>query len=175
MLDIISYIHDRFSASANQVRIRTFSQYDVRVEGWFKGELLYLLHRLKRQHIINDFQREVPVNPANRRRRVDFQVKLGRRTHLCELKAMCISQEQQTPRNLNFYFRDDQVGIIKDFRKLDAMNRRNMWVLAFVYPKPSVEVWQAAIGRIPDEFIHWHCVSALEDYPPCFFISLWKR
>ncbi len=175
MLDIMSYIHDRFSTSANQVRIRTFSQYDVRVEAWFKGELLYLLRQLKRQHIINDFQREVPVNPPNSRRRVDFQVKLGRRTHLCELKSMCISQGQQTPRNLNFYFRDDQVGIIKDFRKLDAMNRRNMWVLAFVYPKPSIEVWQAAIARIPHELIHWHCVSALEDYPPCFFISLWKR
>jgi hypothetical protein len=173
MLEITHNIRNLFSA--NQDRITTFSEYDVRVESWFKGELLYLLHQLKDERIINDFQREVPVNPARSRRRVDFEIRVGKRTHLCELKSMCISQKQQTPRNLNYYFRDDKNGIIKDFRKLEAINGRNRWVLAFVYPKPSVEVWQGAISRIPNELNHWRCISVLEDYPPCFFISLWKR
>lgn len=32
-------------------------------------------------------------------------------------------QAAGTPRNLHFYFRDDHVGLIKDFKKLDELSR----------------------------------------------------
>jgi hypothetical protein len=61
------------------------------------------------------FEREVN-SPYTPREEISdrFQVWLGADEHLCELKAPCISQAAGAPRNLQFYFRDDHVGLIKE-------------------------------------------------------------
>ena len=94
-----------------------FAQMDSRIEGWFKAELLVLFNRLLANEVIEKFDREANVlSPKDgRRKRVDFRLHIQGQDHACELKALCISQAAGSPRNLCFYFRDNHVGLIKDF------------------------------------------------------------
>ena len=62
-----------------------------------------LFTQLRQSGVISDFEREVNIASAipGRRMQVDFRVRIAAETHLCELKALCISQAACAPRNLN--------------------------------------------------------------------------
>jgi len=152
----------------------TFARNDTRVEGWFKGEMLVLLDQLKRKDVILDYRREPNFYRGNKRYQVDFEIKIESEKHLVEIKAPCISQAHGTPRNLNFYFREDDIGLIKDFRKLNLANNPNRWLLAFIYPKPRKQAWRVAMTKVPSDVSNWHCVTRLNNYPEYLFVSLWK-
>jgi len=156
---------------------RAFAERDSRIEGWFKAEMIVLLNRLIRQGKVEEFEREYNTAKGERERRlIDFRLHIHGQAHLCELKAMCISQEAGTPRNLRFYFRDDHVGIIRDFKKLDRLeNRGKKWVLAFIYPSPEVDEWYDAIASLPNELRHWRCLTQPQDYPAFAFPALWRQ
>ena len=171
MLRILPYINNWFFAK--QSYLETFSRNDTRVEGWFKGELLFLFDILKRQRIINDLDREFIIRNG-KRNQIDFRLNIDYDFNLLELKPLCISQALRTPRNLRFYFKDDHVGLIKDFRKLDLIDHNNKWILAFVYPNPFEDLWNKVCSEIPNEFNHWQCISHIREYPDFLFISLWK-
>ncbi len=155
--------------------LQTFACMDSRVEGWFKGELLVLFGRLLREHQLSSFEREanVPISATRKRTQVDFRIGLDGDTHLCELKALCISQAGGTPRNLQFYCKDDQLGLVKDFRKLDQLESKNKWALAFVYPKPSEDDWNRAVDSLVSACRHWKVVTPLSDASDALFIALW--
>ncbi|NIO36528.1 hypothetical protein GTO27_02370 [Candidatus Bathyarchaeota archaeon] len=149
-----------------------FARNDTRVESWFKAELLVLLTRLKREREIEAYEREPNLyDNGGKRSQIDFSVTVNGTKHYVELKALCISQAKGTPRNLPFYFRDDEVGMMKDFKKLDRIESTNKWIIAFIYPKPDEETWDAVIGR-PS---HWKCLTELEDYPDHIFVALFQR
>jgi hypothetical protein len=171
MLRILPYINNWFFAK--QSYIDTFSKNDSRVEGWFKGELFFLFDILKRQRIIIDFDREF-IFKDNKTNKIDFRINIQNNFNFIELKPLCISQAFGTPRNLNYYFRDDKNGIINDFRKLELINLKNKWVVAFVYPKPIENIWNQTCSTIPTELNHWKCISDINKYPDYLFISLWK-
>jgi len=101
--------------------LQVFADADSRVEGWFKAEFLVLLKRLLDDSVIESFEREAKIKSLTGRRQIDFELSIMGEQHLCELKALCISQAAGTPRNLRFYLREDGVGLIKDFRKLDVL------------------------------------------------------
>ena len=159
---------------SKSLEIEVFASHDTRLEGWFKGEMLVLLHRLKVDNLINVFEREFSFYHNGKRHQVDFRLQLGSTYHLVELKAPCISQARGTPRNLNFYFREDNVGLLKDFRKLDLAAGIEKWVLAFIYPTPSPQAWAQALARLPIDLTHWHCVTEPGEYPNHIFVSLWS-
>jgi hypothetical protein len=96
-----------------QEHFTVFAQADSRIESWFKAELLVLFNRLVANQVLEKFEREANViSPKDRKRKqVDFRLQIQGQTHLCELKALCISQAAGTPRNLYFYFRDNHVGL----------------------------------------------------------------
>jgi len=76
---------------------------------------------------------------------------------------------------LHFYFRDDNVGIINDFKKLDSLpDEKNKWGMGFVYPKPTSKQWNDAIASMPKDLEHWHCITNLQEFPDYLFISFWK-
>jgi len=111
----------------------TFSEVDSRLEGWFKGECLLLFSRFVANGLLDGFVREKNIPGVTGRNQIDFSLSLEKRSHLLELKALCISQAAGTPRNLHFYFRDDQVGLFKDFRKLEfCLVRINMFLHSFI-------------------------------------------
>ena len=153
-----------------------FAQADSRIEGWFKAELLVLFNRLVASRVIEKFEREANVSSLKdgKRKRVDFRICLQGQVHLCELKALCISQAAGTPRNLHFYFRDNHVGLIKDFRKLDEIGDPNRWLVAFVYPAPDSNEWNNAVASLPSALRHWRTVTSPCDFPSWIYIALWK-
>lgn len=151
-----------------------FAKADTRLEGWLKAELIVLLNRLSQRGLVERFEREANITTSTGRKQIDFRLWLTGQMHLCELKALCISQAAGTPRNLHFYFRDDHVGLIKDFRKLDAVPAKSKWVLGFVYPSPELRQWSQTVASLPEGFRHWQCVTNPDDFPGYLFISVWR-
>jgi hypothetical protein len=171
MIKILPYINAWFFAK--QSYLEAFSKNDSRLEGWFKGELFLLFDILKQQNVIIEFEREFKYT-VDKTTRIDFRLNLNNSENFLELKSLCISQSKGTPRNLQFYFREDHVGLIKDFRKFELMNLDHKWILGFIYPKPAIELWNQVCSTIPIEFSHWQCISNINEYPDFLFISLWK-
>lgn len=151
-----------------------FSAADTRLEGWFKAELLLLFSQLKAKGEIQDYHREVNFKIPGGRYQIDFGVEYKGVIHYCEIKALCISQAAGTPRNLDFYFRDDHVGLIKDFKKLQGLRLENKWVMAFIYPNPGIKKWKELVHSIEDRLINWEQITSPDQYPSYLFISLWK-
>lgn len=153
-----------------------FAQADTRIESWFKAELLVFCNRLVTDKVIDNFEREakIPSPKDGKRKMVDFRLKIQGQEHLCELKALCISQAAGTSRNLRFYFRDDPIGLINDFKKLDEIASQNKWVLAFVYPGPNPDEWSNVVASLPNALKHWKPVTIPSDFPDWVYIALWK-
>jgi hypothetical protein len=156
--------------------LAAFAAADCRLEGWFKGELLVLFRRLREQGVIDDFQRElnVPLETPSTRFQIDFKLQIDGDEHLCELKALCISQAAGTPRNLKFYFRDDHVGLIRDMQKLAKLPARNKWLMAFVYPTPSIDLWTEVVASVPAALAHCRPINAPTKPTAPLFVSLWR-
>jgi hypothetical protein len=171
---LLPHIRDWFLQKAEHFTV--FSDADSRIEGWLKAELLVLFNRLIKEGHLSNFEREANItSPKDRKRKqVDFRFELDGEDHLCELKALCISQAAGTPRNLHFYFRDDRVGLIKDFKKLDELSNKNKWVLGFIYPSPNLAEWNKEVASLPKTLKHWQPVTKPQDFPNFVFISLWK-
>lgn len=151
-----------------------FIDADSRLEGWFKAELLLLLPKLVGKGLLERFERECNISTPTGRKQIDFCLSIQGGTHYCELKAMCISQAAGTPRSLKFYFQDNHVGLIRDFKKVDGIPGNNKWVLGFVYPNPGVTKWEYVIESVPDIYKHWQCETSPKDFPEYLFICLWK-
>lgn len=159
-----------------QEHFTAFAQADSRIEGWFKAELFVLFNRLVTSQVIEKFEREANITSPRdgKRKRVDFRLYVQGQEHLCELKALCISQAAGTPRDLHFYFRDSHIGLIKDFRKLDEIGYPNKGVVAFVYPAPEPKEWNNAIASLPNTLRHWRPITVVSDFPGWMYIALWK-
>ncbi|PZA08037.1 MULTISPECIES: hypothetical protein [unclassified Meiothermus] len=170
---LLPIINDWFAAKREHLTI--FARADCRLEGWFKGELLVLLSGLQQRGKIEEFDREVniPSGEPGKRFQVDFRIRVDGRDHLCELKALCISQAAGTPRNLRFYFRDDHVGLVKDMKKLERLSSPNRWLIAFVYPVPSRDQWAAAVAAVPASLAHCRPLNEPNDLTAPLFVSLW--
>ena len=173
MNNLLSHVQDWFFQK--EEHFVAFANADSRIEGWFKAEMLVLLNRLKQQGQLGAFETEANItSPRDRKRKqVDFRFHLEAEIHLCELKALCISQTK-TSRNLNFYFRDDHVGLIRDFKKLDELTNVNKWVLGFIYPSPDIRDWNNVVASLPKSLKHWLPITKPQDFPKFVFISLWR-
>lgn len=167
-------LHIKKWFTKKQEYFESFARNDTRVESWFKAEMLVLFEQCKSIGLIEGFKRELNISTENgRRKMVDFKVTSGGKDNLCELKAICISKKD-TSRNLKFYFRNDDVGLIKDFKKLEVLKGYNKWVFAFIYPKPQKPDWEYVIKSLSETNPMWHCVTNFDDFPDYVFIAIWK-
>jgi hypothetical protein len=151
-----------------------FAKVDSRLEGWLKAELIVLFDRLLQKKVIEEFKREAKIDTPAGRKQIDFIISLNGESYLCELKALCISQAAGTPRNLHFYLREDHVGLIKDFRKLEPLPYKNKWVIGFIYPNPKQNLWVKEISLLQDDLKHWKCITNPSNFPSFLFISFWR-
>ncbi len=172
MENLLPHIEKWFLSKKEHFKV--FAQADSRVESWFKAELLVLFNRLAEEGVIEKFEREASSPRDGKRERVDFKLYIQGQEHLCELKALCISQAAGTHRDLRFYFRDNHVGLIKDFKKLDENAHQNKWVIAFVYPAPDLKEWSKAVASLPSTLKHWRPVTSPSNFPSWVYIALWK-
>lgn len=172
MEKILQNVQDWFLS--NKEYLEVFAQRDSRLEGWFKGELLLLLNRLKHDGIIEDFKQEVKCpNRSGRRSMVDLEISVSDGKYLCELKALSISQTD-SKRNLNYYFKEDNAGIINDFKKLNTIPNKNKYVIAFIYPNPGNELSIDKVLSLPRNLRHWQRITDQSNFPDFLFISVWR-
>ena len=83
MMEIYKAMIEYFDNKVDYIRL--FDKNDVRVEGWFKGELLVFFDRLKKQGIIQDYFREKRIRVGKRRRQIDFEIKSKDIANLIEM------------------------------------------------------------------------------------------
>lgn len=174
MENILKHIQELFLSKASH--FNTFAHSDSRLEDWFKAEIIVLLDTLKQKGFLDDFRCEftIPIRP--KKKRVDFGIIVHERVHLVELKALCISKTS-TRRDLKFYFREDKVGIIKDFRKLDTIHTvpaGQKHIIGFIYPNPGDDKWIAMVESLPENLKHWQCKTRPSDFPDFLFVSVWE-
>lgn len=158
--------------------MEAFADADSRVESWFKGESIVLFQRLKDQQKINHYHREHPVFNSREKKnnKADFILDINGHEILVEYKALCISQADNTPRNLNFYFQDNDVGMVKDFTKFETVQfTGQMWVVGFVYPNPGFYEWERITNQMYQNHSLWVCSSNPTDFPDYLYIAYWLK
>lgn len=176
MLELTKHIITHFDSKQRYHKL--FAESDSRVEGWYKGEMIFLLQQLKEKKEIVDFHREHKIDSEGETRySVDFMIELsGKKKVLVELKAVCISQAAGTPRSLNFYFGKTHVGLVKDFKKLDQIKDfKEKYVIGFVYPKPDEQLWKDGLKKLNTSYEGWSCVSNFNEASKDCFVSVWQR
>ena len=177
MINLIVSIKEHFDKKQKYHKL--FAESDSRVEGWYKGEMLFLLTELKREGKIVDFHREHKIKrrDVNSNYMIDFKIDItSSKSVLVELKAICISQADGTPRNLNFYLGKDHVGLVKDFKKLDKIDcPEEKYVVGFIYHIPSQKEWEAGLEKLNNSYMGWSCISNLSEAGKDYFVSVWEN
>jgi hypothetical protein len=147
---------DQFEKNREANYFSVFADNNAMLEGWFKGELLYLFTRKKL-----DFkcEKQFDVPGGKRPRRVDFSIKINGEENMVETKVLMLAQDKKHPRSrLHFYFGKDYIP--KDIDKLTGLNSKETknakkWILAFIYPNPNRDELNDELNRcklkLPDE------------------------
>jgi hypothetical protein len=167
MNNILQKIKQHFDSKS--IYFLLFRMHDARVEGWMKGEIIFLLSMMKEDNEIVDYETEFLYH----KKRIDFLIRLNTgEVVLLELKALSIG-ELRGNRNLGFYFSKEQV--FKDFDKLmDVQGNYSKYAVAFIYPKPADLNWAAILHMMQHRYNGWACFTNLPDYQNDYFISAWK-
>ena len=176
MNPILLYIEKHFEAKTDY--FKRFSEADTRIEGWLKGELISLFVDLAEKKIIESFQIEISGEElGGDKGQVDFFVKVSdKESFIFELKSMVISK-RKTGRDLKFYCGKDRVGFYKDFAKMEKfkVKKEFCYFMAFIYPRPSLEEYKIALGKLAEISPLWCPLSEFKDANDSFHISIWKR
>lgn len=154
-------------------RMRCFCKYGSQLEGWFKGELLFLLDSAIVSGEVVGCNREVRTAAGN----VDLVVKTrDGRTNWIELKHWLIGRQGTYSYGASFYFGDPtSVGISRDvdkLRQLSAGGQRYMLILATA--NPGVEDWTRGVSKFNEKFapLHVSPMTNPPDYPEWYFLGL---
>ena len=169
MKSIIKEINEWFLAKRDY--FDSFALNDIRVESWFKAELLTLLELLKCGLVIDDFETETTLRASGAKRKIDFKVIVDQLPCLCQIRAL----RTNAANAIKSCFFDGPHALIKDCRKLDAVadDKHEKCLLVFAYPRPATGDWQDVLDEMNEDLEHWTCLTRLADYPPHAFIALW--
>jgi hypothetical protein len=147
-----------------------FTKAQRQVEGWFKGELIYLFNKLCGQSEMHSWDCESLVN-ATSRGKCDFVVSLDTRVWL-EVKALYHGLQRTSPIGLDIYLYKDSIGIWGDTVKLSSLKDSEAYHLLFIYPRPDPDRWKVLLDRyrlrvVPIELAE---SSRSTDYPRELYI-----
>jgi hypothetical protein len=102
-----------------QDRLQCFCRAEVQVEGWFKGEMLFLLEETAARSEIEAFDREV----ERQHRRMDLYLTIAGAPNWVELKRWLIGLQRGDRWSPSSYFTDSSsVGIHPDVEKPKALD-----------------------------------------------------
>lgn len=149
-----------------------FTKSERQVEGWFKGELLYLFTMLQQQGQLSGWDCEVTA-PGLGKKRIDFKVVVNNAPFYFELKALYHGWQRGSPIDLGIYFYKDDVGIWRDVQKLASLNDSQGFCLLFIYPSPNLALWQRILSTYAQKVspIVIKEFSNPEHYPPPLHIA----
>jgi hypothetical protein len=151
MEQFVTELRTHFDALSG--KLATFAMNGVQVEGWFKGEMLCALGRLKNDGCVIAYDREVRFEEFSRRK-IDLCVDTMSGRHWIELKYWLIGNQKAVsylPRN---YFQDGtSVGIIADVQKLrEVRGEGRCWLLICCAANPGQSAWDAGVETFTSRF-----------------------
>jgi len=154
-------------------RLDSFRELEYQSEGWFKTELLLVLLDLKRDGVVDGFDREVSFGT---RQKVDVAVTTQDVTNWIELKHWLIGTQRGSRYAARFYFTDSRdstlMADVRKLAKIEGKSRR--WVLALLTTNPGSEDWEAALAayRARTDAIPLMPRTDPSDFPEAFFLAL---
>jgi len=133
-----------FFTSASLSRIAAMNEAECQVEGWWKGEIIWLLGQLKKTGAVKAWDRE--CRSVNGRQ--DFEIELANTIAGIEVKtALCGSQKGHTW-DLPWYAKDPKRFFPPDIRKLAAIQAPNRYFLVFAHASPPNTDWQVMLNEL---------------------------
>lgn len=162
---LFSLIDQHFLAKAEYCRL--FADVQRQVEGWFKGELIYLFNSLKL-----NWEPEASM-PGFGKKKIDFKLVLDDGLVYLELKALYHGRQRGQTVDLGIYFYKDEVGIWGDMRKLASLPEGRGFCVLFIYPKPDNERWHLALATYTQRItpIALQEESEISEFPPELYIA----
>lgn len=160
----------------SEQQLRSFPENKIKVEGWFKGELICFLDREKREGRLHDFRKEESGDDENRKR-IDIVLQFGSSpVSWVELKHWHIG----TPNDANFgcrwYFTiaNHDSGVNCNVRRLRKIPNGDKFMLVLLTANPCSEDWNSGVEAFNARFSppSVRSLTNPDDYPEYFFLGL---
>lgn len=164
---------DRHFLDADRLRrVAAFSDGGRQVEGWFKGEMIYLLGDARRRGLVDDFKSEAAL-PDQGRKRVDYRLHHGGRTMYLEVKTLFHGRQGESIIPVDIYFYRDPIGIWPDVQKLGMLPPGAAFSPLFVHPRPDSAIWYRALTRACQRYHEFSLteLTSVERYPEELYIA----
>ena len=169
--DLFGAIDDCFLDSSKLEKVAAFTRAQRQVEGWFKGELIYLFDALLGENRISTWEPEARLGDSSRKR-CDFVVGVDGTPVFLELKALYHGEQRAARFGLDIYLYKDDVGIWGDVVKLAGLSQGVGYNLLFIYPRPDPTVWTRQIDAYKRRIapISLREASRIGEYPGQLYI-----
>jgi hypothetical protein len=173
MMLLVSRFAEYLRRSERQ--LQCFHEYELQVEGWFKGELLCFLDQEKPAGHLLDFELErlVHVGDGRRGMRVDVVLQFDNKSlSWVELKHWHIGTQNRTYYGCDWYFRN---GVEPEVEKLLTIPEDgDKFMLVLLTKNPGPEEWDAGVRDFNTRFSPLSVCSLTNpsDYPDFFFLGL---
>ena len=158
IIQLFEKIDEYFIAKRDHIQL--FTESERQVEGWFKGELIYLFTSLQTK--IKAWEPEVSVSGLGRKK-IDFMVKLDDGVSYLEIKSLYHGKQKGQPINLGIYFYKDNIGIWGDVQKLASIDEGHGYCILFIYPRPEVTAWSDLLVRYNKKIINTTSLREVSD------------
>jgi len=145
-----------FFTPASMSRIVAISEAEVQVEGWLKGELIWLFGQLKDGGVIENWRCECRIEKSSKKR-LDFKLALDGKDAALEVKT-AIRQQKGISYDLRWYAQQNSGFFPPDIRKLAAYPAAHRYLLVFAYPACPTSEWDEVVGelgrRVPEASVN---------------------
>jgi len=173
MKNIAGAIAEHFFKKEQAEIINHFADYNIRVEGWFHGELIKLF-------IDNGYTIESTCKPTLlfKKRRPDFVI-LDKKDnkYVWEIKAIVIENKANKARNIRKiprYFKDEE-GLAGAFGELKISKYPNEYILVFAYPMQKEDVTNKWAVQVSETQKQYGIKEIKRIHQRNLLISLWGK
>ncbi|HET9477580.1 MAG TPA: hypothetical protein VFP63_08845 [Dehalococcoidia bacterium] len=183
-------IDSHFLAPEALARVRHLGRAARDADGWFKGELAYLVATLVDDGTLTDWRINVPIREG-RPQRCDFRLlaarpEVSKDTPLwLEVKALPQGGSPSGRVDPGFFLQKGgpgdtstalSAGITEDLVKLMRVPDGDTAVLLFAYPRPEADAWSEIMSAYARRIapIAFKETTSLADYPPELYVCKLK-
>lgn len=171
MQTIHKALKSHFDDQSQLARLKIFNVQGIQVEGWMKGEMLYVFAQLKDRGIIEKYDREVCIKQKSRKK-CDLQITMESKKYWIELKNWVLMQKglRYTPK---WYFSQKDY-LYNDFIKLrDIPETDEKWFAVIYSGKPSDNEWAEGMDIFSQRFnLEAIPIAFPRDYPEEYYLAL---
>jgi hypothetical protein len=173
--ELFNKIDDHFVSDHSLARVRAFLDAERQVEGWFKGELLWLLKSWKDDRLIDNWKSEYrafQTNDKRHYRRMDFFIELADGPLYLELKTFYHGTQAGQNVDLGTCF----TFLPPDIDKLANLPSGNKFLLVFVTPNPESKnkKWQTTLDGFRKNYPNVSEIPARHKFPEEIYIAKLK-